>query len=455
MNGHYDETSLQEVLDAPDGDPSRAELESHVSQCDACRLMLDDLRAFEATLSSEALWQATVDTEEEPPEEEPPEEIRIMANLLAAEDAAAEQLLVPFLRSPASFRRARVTSRPGLRTAGVARRLYAESRRFRERQPMHALVLADAAIAIADQLSADRYLLPILDDLRGNAWLERANVLRFLGRYPEALDAIDIAARAFARAPIPAYSTALTDYLRGVIYVETERLDEALRLARRSARVFRQFGEEERYIHAKIVEATVLFDQNRVREARDLFAALIGKAKDLGDAPTLARLYANTANCQVQLHELAAADDLYGRALSLYEALGLETERIRTRWNIGCLRIATGDTTDGLARLRQAAREFEELGLRSDAALVTLDLAEALLATGDAAARREAAELSSALVESFSAVGMTGHALTALAYLHEAFAAERATPELIRHVRQYLETRPDQTGTPFLPPAPV
>lgn len=450
MNGHYDEASLQEALDAPPNDPARATLDAHLTQCASCRTMLEELRAFEATLSSEALWHVAVDTGEEPPEE-----IRRMASLLAAEDTAAETLLAPFLGSPAAFRRARVTARLEMRTAGVARLLSAESRKYRERQPMHALVLADTAIAIADQLSAERYPLPLLDDLRGNAWLERANVLRSLGRYPEALDALDITVRAFERAPIAAYSTALTDYLRGVIYVEMERLDEALRLVRRSARVFRQFGEEERYVHAKIVEATVLFDQNRIRESRDLFTTLIGKAKDLGDAPTLARLYANTANCQLRLNELAAADDLFGRALSLYEALGLETERIRTRWSIGCLRIALGDTSDGLARLREAAREFEDLGLRSDAALVSLDLAEALLVSGDAAALREAAERSGKLVESFSAIGMTGHALTALAYLRESFASGRVTPGLIRHVRQYLETRPDQTGNPFLPPPPL
>jgi tetratricopeptide (TPR) repeat protein len=448
VNGHYDENSLQEYLDAPGLYPDRVELEAHLNRCRACRTMLEDLRAFEATLASEALWTTAANAAEEAPGA-----IREIADLLAAEDAAAEQLLAPLLVSPTSFRRANVTARPAMRTAGVVRLLCTESRKLRERQPMHALVLADAAIAIADQLSAERYPTPLLDDLRGNAWLERANVLRYLGRYPEALDAIDIAVRAFALSPVAAYSMALTDYLRAVVYVETRRPDDALRLVRRAARVFRQFGEEERYVHAKMVEATVLFDQNRARESRDLFVALVDKAKGLGDAPTLARLYANIANCQLQLEELASADEHYGRALSLYEALGMETERIRTRWNIGCLRIATGDPAEGIARLREAAREFDALGLRSDAALVTLDLAEALLAGGDAPGRREAEELCGSLVESFSAVGMTGHALTALAFLRQAFADQRATPDLIRHVRLYLETHPDQTGNPFFPPA--
>jgi len=448
VSGHYDELALQEYLDDPEAFEGRSDLEMHLAFCRTCNVRLEELRAFEATLSSNELWSVA-----EAGGEESPPELRVLAELLEQEEAAAEQLLAPLLSSPASFRRANVTARPEMRTAGVVRRLRAESRALRERQPMHALVLADAAIAISDLLPPRRYPDSLLYDLRGGSWLERANVLRYLGRYPEALDATDIAARAFAQSTVAVFSLALVDYLRAVIFVETERRDEALLLVRKCARVFRQFGEDDRYVHAKIVEASVLFDQNQYRDARDLFVSLVRVAKGLGDAGTLARLYANVANCQLRLHELESADVYFARALSLYEALGLETERIRTRWSIGSLRIANGDIPDGLGRLREARREFEQLGLRSDAALVTLDIAEALLASGTSAGAREAAELCASIVESFTSVGMTGHALTALAFLNEAFEAGRATPALVRHVRHYLETRPDHGGHAFVPPA--
>jgi tetratricopeptide (TPR) repeat protein len=448
VRGHYDELALQEYLDDPEAFEGRPDLEMHLAFCRACSGLLEELRTFEATLATDAFWAVA-----EAGGEEPPGELRAVAELIAQEDAEAERLLAPLLSSPVSFRRANVTSLPEMRTAGVVRRLRAESRALRERQPMHALVLADAAIALSDLLPSRRYPESLLDDLRGGGWLERANVLRYLGRYPEALDAADIAARAFARSTVAVYSLALVDYLRAVIFVETERREEALVLVRKCARVFRQFGEDDRYVHARMVEASVLFDQNRYRDARDLFVSLVRVAKGLGDAATLARLYANVANCQLRLHELESAGVYFARALSLYEALGMETERIRTRWSIGSLRIANGDIPDGLARLREARREFDELGLRSDAALVTLDIAEALLAAGHAAGAREAAELCASIVESFTAVGMTGHAMTALAFLHEAFETGRATPALVRHVRHYLETRPDHGGHPFAPPA--
>jgi tetratricopeptide (TPR) repeat protein len=444
VSGHYDETALQDYLDDPEVYPARDVLEVHVAGCSSCRALLNELRAFDAALSSDALWELSA-------ADEPPETIRALADLLATEDAEAAELLAPLVASPVSFRRANVAAIPAMRTAGVVRRLCAESRALRERQPMHALVVADAAIAISDQLSAGRYPQALIDELRGDAWHERANVLRYLGRHGEALDALDIAERAYSASPVAVYWTAVVEYSRAVVLVETEKLDDALRLARKSARIFRQFGEDERFVHAKILEGAVLFDRSRYREARDLFLAQLQTAKSVGDATTLARLYLNIANCQLRLNELHSAGIYFARALSLYEALGLETERIRTRWNIGCLRIAAGDVADGLARLREARREFEEIGARTDAALVTLDIAEALLAGGTRGGAREAAELCAGLVQSFAAVGMTGNALTALAFLQESFATGAITPQLVRHVREYLELHPEHEA-PFVPP---
>lgn len=452
MSPHYDESTLQEYLDDPLSIADRAALEEHLARCAECRALLDELRVFEITMSNDAVWELS--DGDEPPAD-PPAAIRALAALLADEDAEADAQVAPLLGSPASFKRANITSMPAMRTAGVVRRLCAEARELRERQPMHSLVVADAAIALADQLPVSRYPAPLLDELRGSAWFERANVLRYLGRYPEALDALDIAARAFSRSPVSVYSGAMVDYTRSVIFVETERPDDALRLARKSARVFRQFGEDERFVHAKIVEACVSFQQNRFVESRNLFLSLVPVAKTLGNAETLARLYANVANCDVQMRDFTSADAYLERALSLYEALGLESGKIRTRWNIGTLRIAAGDVDDGLMRLREARAEFEQIGARTDAALVTLDIAEALLATGERRDAREAAELCTGLAESFAAVGMAGNALTALAFLRQAFESGRATPDLVRHVRQYIETRPDQHGSPFAPPAGI
>ena len=89
-----------------------------------------------------------------------------------------------------------------------------------------------AAIAIADQLGTQRYPQPLIDEMRGDSWHERANVLRYLGRHPEALDALDIAERAYAASHVAVYWTAIVEYSRAVIFLETGKLEDAVRLAR-------------------------------------------------------------------------------------------------------------------------------------------------------------------------------------------------------------------------------
>ena len=446
MSRHYDENALYEYLDDPRSFAGREELEAHLANCDACRVQLAELRSFDDALSSTAMWDFADAVRRH---REPPDEIRSLVDRIAIEDADADQFLTPVLSSPAAFRRANVAARPEMRTAGVVRKLCDVARELRERQPMHALALADAAVAIAEQLGAT-YPPALTRELRGGAWLERANVLRYLGRHPEAIDALDIAERAYDETPVAAYSIAVVQYVRAAVFVELDRFDEARRLARQSARVFRQFGEHERFLHARMIEACVAFHRNQFADALALFRPLVQPAKDLGDPTTLARLYLNIASCHLELQTWDEAHQHLTQALSLYEALGLETEKIRTRWSLGTLLVKTGHVTDGIRRLHDARREFEQLGATTDAALVTLDIVEALLATERP---REAADLCAGLVESFTKSGMTGNALTALAFLREAVAAGSATPLLVSHVRSYLRQRVEER--PFFPPEPT
>jgi tetratricopeptide (TPR) repeat protein len=445
LNGHYDEATLADYLESPEGFAERVALERHVAACPVCRHLLDELRELEAALQSGELWEVADAVRRD---RDAPEAISTLAAELLQEERLAAQRLARIVDSPIMFRRANVAAHAELHNAGAVRFLCAQSRLFREKQPMHALMLADAAVALCDRLPAERYPPTMVAELRGGAWLERANALRFLGRFAEALDALDIAENAYARTPVATFSLALVQYLRAVIFFETERLDEATRLARGAARVFRQFGEDERYLHAKIVEAGVLFHRNRFADALALFTSLVAPAKELGDVPTIARLYGNIANCLLGLQRRSDASGYFAQALSLYEALGLTTEKIRTRWSLGRLMVSAGKVDDGVARLREAKHEFEALGLTNEAAQVTLDVVEALLATGGDGA--EVARLCAGLVESFVAVGMTGNGLTALGYLREAVASGDADRGLVEQVRAYLAAGP-ATDRPFVP----
>lgn len=433
MSEHYDEATLGDYVEDPERFAGRETLERHVASCPSCAEMLEDLRTLEEALEATDLWEAAEALRRQ---REAPEEISALADTLDRESADAAQRLASLVASPIIFKRANVAAQPEMRTAGVVLELSRLARDLREKQPMHALTLADTAVALTDLLPQNRYPAIMVNELRGGAWLERANALRYLGRFQEALDALDIAERAFNGSSVATFSVALVQYLRAVIYCKTDQFEPAVRLARQSARVFRHFGEDDRYIHAKMIEAVVLFQQTRIADALALFESLLPVAKRLGDANTLARLYGNIANCHVSLHQHSEASSYFAQALSLYQALGLETEKVRVRWSLGRMLISSGRLADGIARLREARHEFEALGLTSDAALVTLDMVEAMLASGIDA---EVATLCSALVESFVSVGMTGNALAALAYLREAAVAGQADVRLVQKARESIE----------------
>lgn len=198
--------------------------------------------------------------------------------------------------------------------------------------------------------------------------------------------------------------------------------------------MFGDSGDTVRFTHATIVGG-VLFHLGRHREALELFLSLIPVANELGDAETLARMYGNVANCYLATGERSDASGYFAQALSLYEALGLEAETIRTQWSLGRILVHAENIAEGIQRLRHARDDFERLGATTDAALVTLDIVEALLATHDF---RGAAELCTGLVESVTSAGMPANALTALGFLRETIASGSATPALVDEVRTYL-----------------
>ena len=154
MNGHYDEATLADYLDGPDEFGDREPLERHLAACRRCRNLLDELKELEATLQSGEPWEAA---EALSRERGAPESISSLAAEFAREEELAAQRLARIVNSPIMFRRANVAARAELHNGGAVRFLCAQSREFREKQPMHALALADAAVALCDRLPRDRY----------------------------------------------------------------------------------------------------------------------------------------------------------------------------------------------------------------------------------------------------------------------------------------------------------
>lgn len=364
-----------------------------------------------------------------------------------AEDAAAARLLSPLLRSPLRFRNAAIHRNPKAQTAGVVRYLCAAANERHEKRPEFSLELTLSAYDVALALPASspkRFCMAL--SLR-----ERANALRYLGRFTEALQALDSAEELFDESPAAdPHDLAIVYLIRATVFVESERLEEARLLSRRAARVFRTYGDGSRELAALLVEATALHFGGRNGEAVKAYDRIAAAARVKGDRTLLARALTHAASAHLELGSLDDAEAALVEALVVFDEIDLVTEKVRVAWSLALVQVRRGDLLTGAASLDAARLELERLKLVNDHALATLDWAFARLAIGDTSG--VAAECRR-IVMRFESEGMMKSARIALAQLHEALAAGKATPTLITEVRRYLELLPSRPDAAFIFPA--
>jgi hypothetical protein len=100
----------------------------------------------------------------------------------AKEDAEADALLAPLLKSPIRFRGANVDTDARFQTAAVVRNLCRAAHARHEKQPQFSLLITNAACRIALGLpKSNKERRPVL----ALAVRERANAFRYLGRFTE------------------------------------------------------------------------------------------------------------------------------------------------------------------------------------------------------------------------------------------------------------------------------
>lgn len=444
---HPDEDALEQYALAS-SDPSASEaVRSHVAACAECRETVETILRVERELSHPETWAAI--REPEPPQV--PEALMRRIESQRIEDQIAEYLVEPLLANPEGIERMVLELDGRYRSAGVIRRLLQASDQARETVPARALAFANAAVVLAEQVPADRYEPDFIASLRGSAWRDRANSLRFLGRYPEALDAIDRAETAFRSTTLNEVDLARVDYVRATILWKMESWNEALPLSRGAGSVFHTYGETDRELGVGLVEGGILFDTKQYTLAAEKFSSLLTIGEKIKSV-TLGYLYSALAAAKQERGDLQAAAPLFQEAMAQFEYFGLEIEKLRTNWSLARLSVQLGNTAAAIRQLAETATGFAACGSLADSSLVTLDLVEQHIQAGHAG---EAASLCRTLPERFSAAGMTTSALTALEYLRDAAAAGPVTTREISYVRAFLHRLPAEPHLAFAPPPPA
>jgi tetratricopeptide (TPR) repeat protein len=439
---HYDyETLAAYALDRELVDDPGA-LEAHLAECVSCREEVEAVREFDALSRQPEVWDDAAAIRAGSTKLK---EALAERDAIVAEDLRAQRLLAPYLKSPMRLNNKKLADDPRFVTAGAVRVLSAAARSEHEGRPRFSHALAKQACAIVERLPAGH---PARAECAVQAHIQRGNALRYLGKFKEADEALAEAERGLPGTPVDDFDLAIIQHVRATVWMESERARQAIPLARAAARTFRRYGDEHRELGALLAEGSCLSLVNEHVSAVGVFDRVVVLARRLGELTLLARAVNNVAASYTAFGDFDRAMAHYAEAIALYEETGMATEQARARWGLAGTLVARGELAAGIDALESVRKELAALALTNDAALATLEWAEARLAAGEPSG---VAAACTRVVIAFGSERMERNARIALAFLHEALRTGTATPEIVRHVRLYLEQLPSAPERAFAP----
>jgi tetratricopeptide (TPR) repeat protein len=321
------------------------------------------------------------------------------------------------------------------RTVGMVLELIGLVRVRKQQEPAVALAIARIAEDVLEHVDRGRYESAEISYARGRIAKEASLVLRYLGRYEEALAALDRAERDFREIPCPEFDLATVAYNRAMMFSEIDRCEEGLALLE-SARVeFGAVNSLQRVLNCELLRAALLYYLGRVDDARGIYEELLHSGRlDRQITPFAMR---NLAFCRIDAGDYEVAAEWGRRAADLFLQTDNPVSAIGARWAVGKAKLHSGDS-GGVMFLRVVASEYRQLGMPTDASLVLLDIVEFLIRKGE---NDEAASLCGTALRDLVPAGLRSSATTAMAHLRDLAARGEARNEDLKHARHVLADR--------------
>ncbi|HEX3069679.1 MAG TPA: tetratricopeptide repeat protein [Thermoanaerobaculia bacterium] len=420
---HYDEEVLAGFLSEPIDAAAR---DKHLDTCSLCKGTLQSIRDTTVLLKKPEIWdRKRFSTTAKP---ETLAFLRNVQQTMAAEEAAACVHVALLLAGDRESWAARLAAHPEWRTAGLVRQLIAATDQAIDLMPPNALEITRLAIDVAEQLpDSDRVVR-----LRGNAWYERGYALFYTGAFREALVALANAESQFARLSAVDHEIGRLNLVRGMVHRALEHFDEALPLITAAAAFFREYGDIERWHSARLALGITLWSTGRFREALNTHLEIVGdKTATLRYQATALQ---NAAICHRELGDFDSAIECFVRAINAAEWAGMISFRAKARWTLARIFGERQRYESALAILTELRDEFEVLGMTNDVAMIALDIAELLLATGRFGEVARACKQAITYFEKMQLTSGRG-ALTAVTYLCESAVGGSATTALVSDLR--------------------
>ncbi|HEX6085090.1 MAG TPA: hypothetical protein VF266_11230 [Thermoanaerobaculia bacterium] len=371
-------------------------------------------------------------------------EFAATARRLQQEREAAANVVDRLLRDTPRGRWSELAQREELQSCGALERLGTVVNQTIGRDPRQALTAAQLAVSIARALPADSYPPVVLAQLCAHAYKDLAKAMLYLGRFDEALAALDEAERRAAPHGALVHDLAIVQLVRAASLQEVSRYDEAFAVLASAKAIFRNHSDAKRVFICGIAEGVLLHRLRRYREAREAYLLLLTAPADPADRESIAALHLAIGLCSVELSDFDVAEAHLSRALEMFHSLGQPLQAAKAELGRGRMFVRRGDPDRGIAHLHPIRADFLRNSLVEEAGLCGLEIVEAHLIRGSAA---EAESLARQIVSEFVAASLNQRAITALGFLTEAIAARSVSRELVIDVREYilsLRTSPER-----------
>jgi tetratricopeptide (TPR) repeat protein len=364
-------------------------------------------------------------------------EFTSVAAKLERERDESSDVVARYLRDTPTEEWSRLAEMPDLRNNAALEQMSEEVRRRLHRKPREALAIANLSASIAESLGPSQYPSVMLAQLRGTAWKDRASTLRYLARYDEALEAAERGEEAVAPFATLEHDRAIIRLVKGMIFLQTDRFDEARSLLADCRRVFGAHGDNRRQVQAGIAEASVLYTSGQYTEAQTIYSDVLREASAAGETESEARIHNNLGYCATHLGDYVQANIHFSQAVAKFTDLGFTSEVPRTERGAGLILIGRGQILSGIAHLYAARRDFIAADMIEEAGLCALNIAAVLVERGDEAGARLLAQN---VIDEFTTAGLDERAIAAVEKLRNDIDVDDATGETVRTVHAFLET---------------
>lgn len=325
----------------------------------------------------------------------------------------------------------KLAEREDLRNSGAIERLGREAAERLERDPRGAVVIAEAATLLADEVDEDAYPPVVVAQIRAHALKTRAQAYRYVTRHDDALADLDRAEELLVPFGTAMHDRAIVRFERAIVLQHLRRFDDAQALLSECRIIFDDHADVALSNKARLAEGNLLVRRGDHRTARAVLLPLVGHV----DAETEARVQTalGWTATELDLHDDALRH--FTRAGECFRLFGAAIEVLRADYGKGHALLRRGEIDAALMQLQVTRDRLLDHEMTEEAGLCGLDLIEARLIRGEAA---EAKRLATRLVREFVAASLNRRAIAALAYLNEAIAADDTPTETVRSIAAYI-----------------